>query len=140
MALDDMAVRREVILPVDRDTAWSALTDPAQLATWLAEEVELIIEAGAEGWLRSSEGLKCRVTVEEVVNRRRVVLRWQEPHGPETIVELVLDDMPVGTRLVVLEVPVAELRAVGAALEQVPRAIGGPGLGSPGPQMVAALR
>jgi uncharacterized protein YndB with AHSA1/START domain len=139
MAIDDLVVRREVVLPVDRETAWSALGDPAELATWLADEVELEIEAGARGWLRWEEGERHPATVEEVVEQRRIVLRWSEEHGPETLVELVLDDVPEGTRLVVLELPVVQLEAVGALLEQGPRIVGDPRLQARGPQMVAAL-
>ena len=139
MAIDDVVVRREVILPVDRETAWAALADPAELATWLAEEVELEIEAGAQGWLRWEDGERHPAMVEEVVEHRRIVLRWSEEHGPETIVELVLDDVPEGTRLVVLEVPVVQLEAVGALLDQGPRVLGDSHFGARGPQMVAAL-
>ncbi len=139
MAINDVAVRREVVLPVDRETAWDAVADPAELATWLASEVELEIEAGAVGWLRWEDGERHPAMVEEVVEHRRIVLRWSEEDGPETIVELVLDDVPEGTRLVVLELPVVQLEAVGALLEQGPRIIGGSSPGARGPQMVAAL-
>ena len=132
MAIEDAAVRREIVLPVDRETAWEAITDPEELATWLADDVDVEIEPGAEGWLGFAEGERCRVRVEEVVEHRRIVLRWAERDGPETLVELVLDDVPEGTRLVVVELPVAELEAVGTWLEQGPGVLGGP-------QMVAAL-
>src|SRR5437764_7811062 len=132
MAIDDVVVRREVILPVDRETAWAALADPAELATWLAEEVELEIEAGAQGWLRWEDGERHPAMVEEVVEHRRIVLRWSEEHGPETIVELVLDDVPEGTRLVVLEVPVVQLEAVGALLDPGPRVLGASAFGARG--------
>jgi len=132
MAIEDSVVRREVVLPVDRDTAWEAITDPEELDTWLADVVELKIEPGAEGWLRSEDGERCPVSVEEVNEGRRVVLRWAEADGPETLVELVLDDVPEGTRLVVVELPVTHLEAAGTWLEQGPGVLGGP-------QMVAAL-
>ncbi len=140
MAIDEVAVRREVLLPVDRNTAWAMLVDPEELANWLADEVDLKIEVGAEGWLRWGDGEPRRATVEEVAERRRVVLRWSESDGPETIVELALDDLPEGTRLVVLELPVVRLEAVGTLLEQATRMIGDRGRGfDRGPQMVAAL-
>ena len=140
MAIDDVAVRREMLLPVDRETAWAALADPEGLATWLADEVDLEIEAGAEGWLRWGDGEPRRATVEEVAERRRIVLRWSEADGPETLVELTLDDVPEGTRLVVLELPVAQLVAVGTLLERGTRVIGDSRLGTRrGPQMVATL-
>jgi uncharacterized protein YndB with AHSA1/START domain len=139
MAIEDVAIRREVILPVDRETAWAALADPGELATWLADEVELEIETGARGWLRWEDGQRHAARVEEVAERRRIVLRWSEEDGPETLVELVLDDVPEGTRLVVLELPVVHLEAVGALLEHVPRVGGDSASGARGPQMVAAL-
>lgn len=140
MAVEELAVRREVVLPVDRETAWSAIQDAEGLATWLADEVALEIEVGAEGWLRWQDGESRRVIVQEVEPRRRVVLRWSEDDGPETIVELVLDDVPGGTRLVVLELTVAQLRAVGRLLDQGPPVLDGPAPGAPrGPQMVATL-
>ena len=40
-------VRREIVLPVERDRAWELLTEPAELREWLADEVELEPEEGA---------------------------------------------------------------------------------------------
>ncbi|MBV9165658.1 MAG: SRPBCC domain-containing protein [Solirubrobacterales bacterium] len=140
MAIEDVAVRREVILPVDRKTAWAALEDPQELATWLADEVEIEIEVGAQGWLRWEDGEQRHAKVEEVEPGRRIVLRWSESDGPETLVEMVLDDVSEGTRLVVLELPVARLEAVATLLDQGPRFSGGAELRTrQGPQMVAAL-
>ena len=103
MAIEDAVIRREVILPVERETVWRELEE----SRWLAEE-------------------GVHVTVDELVERRRVALRWSEPDGPETLVELTLDDVPEGTRLVVVELPVAELKAVGRLLDQGPRVVEGP--------------
>jgi uncharacterized protein YndB with AHSA1/START domain len=121
-----MAIRREITLPVDREAAWRMLSDPEELASWLADEVELEIELGAQGWLRWESGECVQATVEEIAEHRRVVLRWASADAPETLVELTLDDVPEGTRLVVLELPVIQLEAVGALLEQGPSVIEGP--------------
>jgi uncharacterized protein YndB with AHSA1/START domain len=143
MELQEMAVRRELILPVDREVVWQVLSDPAELAGWLADQVELRIAPGESGWLRWEGGEVRRAYVEEVVPERRVVLRWSAPQdeaGPETIVELALDDVPAGTRLVVLELPVARLQAVGQLLEQGVQVSHGPQMRAPGgPRMVGAL-
>ena len=112
MASEDTAVRRETILTVDRETAWEALCDAAGLETWLAEEVDLEVRPGAEGTVRFADGEERAAVVEEVVEARRLALRWGEPGGDESIVELTLDDVPEGTRLVVVELPVAVLAAV----------------------------
>jgi uncharacterized protein YndB with AHSA1/START domain len=116
MAIEDQAVRREVILAVDRDRAWAALGDARELATWLADEVELEIRPGAEGTLRWHDGEERHAVVEEVQEGRRVSLRWWEPGGEPTIVELTLDDAPGGTRLIVIELPVMALDVVGPML------------------------
>src|SRR5918997_498675 len=34
-------VHREIVLPVPRERAWELLTDPRELAEWLADDVEL---------------------------------------------------------------------------------------------------
>jgi uncharacterized protein YndB with AHSA1/START domain len=103
MAIEDVTVRREVTLSADRQAVWRALEESG----WLAEE-------------------GVQITVEEIVEWRRVALRWSERDGPETLVELTLDDVPEGTRLVVVQLPVAELEAVGRLLEQGPSVIEGP--------------
>ena len=132
MEIDEQVVRRETVLPVDRETAWAALCDADELATWLADEVDLEIRPGAEGVVRWDSGEERQATVEEVEERRRLVLRWWEPGGQESIVELTLDDVPEGgTRLVVIEVPVVALRVAAMGLEISRQA-------SPGPQMVFA--
>jgi uncharacterized protein YndB with AHSA1/START domain len=132
MAIEDETVRRVMILPVDRDTAWAALRDAEGLAGWLADEVELEVCAGARGSVRWDSGEERLVEVEEVQERRRIVLRWCERAGDPSIVELTLDDVPGGTRLVVIELPVLTLRALA-----VPSEAGRDR--ARGPMMVAAL-
>ena len=128
----EQAVRRETFLPVPRYAAWRALGDAAGLKSWLADEVALDIQAGAEGRLRWRSGEERLALVEEVQEHERVVLRWREPGGEASLVELTLYDAPGGTRLVVVELPLPALEAIGAALE--------PSSGQArGPQMVAAL-
>jgi len=117
MAIEDQAVRRELMLAVDRERAWAALCDPHELATWLADEVELEIDEGAEGVLRWDTGEERLVTVEEVQESRRISLRWREPGGEPTIVELTLDDVPGGTRLIVVEMPALALDAAYGPIE-----------------------
>jgi uncharacterized protein YndB with AHSA1/START domain len=132
LELSEQAVRRETILPVDRETAWRTLADAAGLSSWLADEVELDVREGATGRMRWREGEERLVTVEEVRERRHLVLTWCEPGGEPSLVELTLDDVAGGTRLVALEVPLAILRAVAAGFEERIDE-------TPGPQMLAAL-
>ena len=125
-------VRREIVLPVERDAAWELLSDPRELETWLADEVDLDIEPGAEGTVRWDHGEERDAVVEEVAEGRRLALRWWPVDGgDETIVELTLDDHDDGTLLVVVELPLTTIRAFGSALA------GGAGA-APGPTMALA--
>ena len=126
MALEDVLIRRETVLPADRDAAWTAISDPRELERWLADEIELEIRAGAEGTLRWAGGEQRSAVVEEVEARRRVVLRWWERDGEESLVELTLDDVPDGTRLTVIELPAPVLRVAGAELEHAVELVRGP--------------
>ena len=126
LAEECLAVRRELVLPFTREEAWPLLGDRAELETWFADEVSFDIEEGAGGTVRTEEGERVAV-VEEVVPGRRVTFRWRDPAEPEseTLVDLTLDDVPEGTRLVVVELPVRSLPVAPAAP-------------SGGPQLVAA--
>jgi uncharacterized protein YndB with AHSA1/START domain len=114
---EDEVVRREIALEADRETVWALVSDADQLATWLADEVWLdAVEPGAEGIVRTDGELR-EVVVDEVVEQRRIALRWSAlPDGPERLVELTLDDLDGGgTRFVVVEVTLETVRAIGPA-------------------------
>jgi len=125
-------VRREIVLPVERERAWALLTEPAELCEWLADEVELEPEEGAPVravWFASGEE---RVgVVEEVEDGRRVRFRWDDDAtGVPSRVEWTLDDHPGGTRVVVEERPLVPLEVEGVPLHWRPRAIGTTALAS----------
>lgn len=128
----EQAIRRETFLPVPRQVAWRALSDAEGLQSWLADEVALEVRAGAEGRLGWHGGEERLALVEEVREHERVVLRWREPGGEASLVELTLYDAPGGTRLVVVELPLPTLRAIAVSLERDSGT-------ARGPQMVAAL-
>jgi hypothetical protein len=99
-------VNREVVLPVPRERAWELVTEPAELETWLAEEVEFAPEEGAP--LRTEDRGEVREgVVEHVEDRERIVFTWGD-----SVVEWRLDDHPAGTRFVVTEHRVADDLAV----------------------------
>ncbi|HEU4979285.1 MAG TPA: SRPBCC domain-containing protein [Solirubrobacteraceae bacterium] len=122
-------MRRELVLPLEREAAWPLIAERDELESWFADAVDLDVEPGAEGTV-TVEGEEREAVVEEVVAQRRVVLRWWDRAGEASVVELTLDDEPDGgTRLTVLELPVRTLAAVGAELARLPTA--------PGPRMLA---
>jgi uncharacterized protein YndB with AHSA1/START domain len=109
------AVRRETVLDAPRDAVWALVAEPAGLATWLADDVDLdAIEPGASGTV-TEDGEPRHVTIEEVQEGRRVALSWCAPGGEPTLVELTLDDAEdQRTRMVVVEIPLVTLRAAAA--------------------------
>jgi uncharacterized protein YndB with AHSA1/START domain len=90
-------VNREVVHPVPRERAWELVTEPEELETWLAEDVEFSPEEGAP--LRTEDGGEVREgVVEHVESEERIVFTWGD-----SIVEWRLDDHPDGTRFAVTE-------------------------------------
>jgi uncharacterized protein YndB with AHSA1/START domain len=99
-------VNREVVLPVTRERAWELVTEPAELETWLAEDVEFEPEEGAP--LRTEDGGEVREgVVEHVEAEERIVFSWGD-----SVVEWRLDDHPGGTRFRVTEHRIADDGAV----------------------------
>jgi hypothetical protein len=95
-----MDVSREIVLPVDRDTAWEAVCD---LDRWLTAGGSLDLEAGAEGSLTLPDGEVRYATVEEVTPGELLSFWWHAPDALATLVEVSLVDAVAGTRVVVVE-------------------------------------
>src|SRR3954470_11278359 len=95
------AVRRETVLDAPRDAVWELVAEPAGLATWLADDVDLAaVEPGRSGVVLEDGELR-QVTIEEVEDGRRVALSWCAPGCEPSLVELTLDDEDDGrTRMV----------------------------------------
>src|SRR3954447_19112152 len=98
MGLPMPSVRREVVLPVAPERAWELITDPDELAGWLADEVELEPEEGGDLHVIVDDGEQRWGTVEAVEPERRLAFRWGD-----SSVEWTLDPVEGGTRLVVVE-------------------------------------
>jgi uncharacterized protein YndB with AHSA1/START domain len=122
LAEECLAVRRELTLPFPREEAWPLLAEPEELETWYAESVDLAIAEGERGTIRLAEGER-EAVVEEVLPGRRVALRLTDAGDPATatLVELTLDDVEDGTRLVVVELPLLALPAVPATPPAAPQ-------------------
>jgi uncharacterized protein YndB with AHSA1/START domain/DNA-binding transcriptional ArsR family regulator len=75
-------VRREIVLPVERERAWELLTESGELETWLADEVEF--EPQEVRPLRAAwdDGDERAGVVEEVEPERRIRFVWTVPTTP----------------------------------------------------------
>jgi hypothetical protein len=97
-----MDVSREITLPVDRDSAWEAVSD---LDRWLTQTGgDLDLRPGAEGELTLPDGEVRWATIEEVLPGERLSWWWHSDGALATLVELQLvDAVSGGTRIVVVE-------------------------------------
>jgi uncharacterized protein YndB with AHSA1/START domain len=95
-------VRREIVLPVERERAWALLTEPAELEGWLADEVEFAPEEGAPLRVTWDGGEERAGVVEEIEPERRIRFVWTGA-GDASEVEWTLTDAVAGTRLLIVE-------------------------------------
>lgn len=98
-----MEVEREVVFPASPEEVWEALTEPERLEEWFANDVELDPREGGEGTFRWDDGDERHAVVEEVVPEERFAFTWDGGH-----VVIELEEIPAGTRVTVVESPVAE--------------------------------
>ncbi len=90
-------VASEIVLPVDRETAWELLTDPALRREWLGEEWEE------------------REAVVEHEEPGDYLSWWWDDGAHGTRVEVILTPAVGGTRISVTELPVRTPMALARA-------------------------
>lgn len=135
-------IERELELTAPVTTVWRALTDPAWLSQWLADEVELELTPGGEARFLV-DGERRSGWVEEVSPPRegaagRLAFWWQgDDEEPASRVTLELAPTPGGARVRVTESrPLEILDLVGIPLGGTHGAHGTPGAGY-GPALLA---
>ena len=102
-------VEREIVIAALVEVVWQMLTEPAQMARWFADEVELDPTPGGEGQLRFEQREPVALRVEAVEPMRRFAFRWAGPGSPRPsepeamLVEFTLRDEAGATRLKVVE-------------------------------------
>ena len=107
-------VRREIVLPVERERAWELLTEPAELSEWLADDVDLLAEEGAPLRVEWANGDARAGVVEEVEELHRLRFRWDDDAtGIPSRVEWTLEDAPGGIRVLVEERPLVPIELPG---------------------------
>jgi uncharacterized protein YndB with AHSA1/START domain len=93
-------LHREIELPCTPSEAWESVLEPS----WLGDEGEWDTTPGGEGWVRTDDETRYLVT-EEVEPGRRLVYRWATFEDPPSRVEIELEPLPGGTRIVITETP-----------------------------------
>jgi uncharacterized protein YndB with AHSA1/START domain len=126
------SINRDLELPVDLHALWRAVTDPAALTTWLADEVAWDLEPGGEARF-VVEGEVRHGWVEEARapqdGEAWLAFWWQADGEPASRVFLGLAETATGTRLVVCENrPLEILDVVGIPLPGTGDARRGPAM------------
>jgi len=107
-----MSCTKEVVLPVDRDEAWAAVTDEDALEAWLAERVELELRPGGDASFTLPGGEERQGMVEEVAPGERLTFWWWADGGESSRVTFELAPAVGGTRVRVTETPVGPTASV----------------------------
>ena len=100
-----MSCAKEVVLPVDRDEAWAAVTEERALEAWLAERVELDLRPGGEASFTLPGGEERSGMVEEVAPGERLTFWWWPDGGESSRVTFELAPAVGGTLVRVTETP-----------------------------------
>ena len=100
-----MSCTKEVVLPVEPDEAWEAVSDETALEAWLAERVELDLRPGGEATFLLPDGEERRGMVEEVAPGERLTFWWWPDGGASSRVTFELAPAVGGTRIRVTETP-----------------------------------
>lgn len=115
---DEQRVEREIVVGASPEDVWRAVTDDAELSAWFGADVALDARPGGAGRFDEPGAAPRHATVETVDEGRRLVWRWWPAggDGQASRVELTVDRVAGGTRLTVVEVPVASSGTGGASL------------------------
>ena len=102
-----MSCTKEVVLPVERDDAWAAVTQERALEAWLAERVALDLRPGGEASFTLPDGEERRGMVEEVAPGERLTFWWwpREDGADSSRVTFELAPAVGGTLVRVTETP-----------------------------------
>jgi uncharacterized protein YndB with AHSA1/START domain len=99
-------VERETLVEATPEEVWESLTDEDRLEEWLAPDVDLDPVEGGEIAVRDGEGERSG-TVTRVEENERFAFTWSRPGEDESFVEFTIQPLPGGSRVTVVETPIA---------------------------------
>jgi uncharacterized protein YndB with AHSA1/START domain len=77
-----LVIEREILIEAPLEVVWRTITEPDQMRQWFADRVDLVVEAGAHGYLRFGDQ-GGPIVVEAVDPPTRFSFRWNYPDGEE---------------------------------------------------------
>jgi uncharacterized protein YndB with AHSA1/START domain len=105
-------VEKRIVYPVGREEVWAAITRPEELSRWFGMEVvSFDLRPVGRIVFKDAGGASRRALIEEVEAPLRFAFRWLPgpaaglAHDPGSRVEFVLEEVPGGTALTVVETP-----------------------------------
>jgi uncharacterized protein YndB with AHSA1/START domain len=75
-------IRRQLVVPVNTEQLWNALTDPDQVGTWFGARVEWELREGAPARFWDDDGSERHGQVDVVRPYRHLRFRWWPAEGP----------------------------------------------------------
>ncbi len=75
-------IEREILIEAPVEVVWRTVTEPAQMSLWFADQVDLVTEPGARGYLHFGEQ-GGPLVVEAVDPPNRFSFRWNFPENQE---------------------------------------------------------
>jgi uncharacterized protein YndB with AHSA1/START domain len=82
--MPDLVIEREILIEAPAEVVWRTITEPDQITRWFADRVELVVEAGAHGYMGFGDQ-GGPVVVETVDPPNRFSFRWNHPSGEEPV-------------------------------------------------------
>lgn len=102
-------VTRTIEIDLAPEEVWGMLVDDEERSAWFGGDTRLEPVPGGEGHFTDPDGTTRRAVVDDVEPGRRLSWTWWPEDGSDVAsrVRIDLDPVPVGTRVVVIEAPVA---------------------------------
>lgn len=114
--MEPVSLHRHVELDISADALWELVADPARLAGWLGDSVDLDLAPGNVGRI-SDDGIDRFVHVDRVDDGRSLGFTWWETGGDISRVEFEIATLPAGgSRLEITETFVARMSAMSATI------------------------
>jgi uncharacterized protein YndB with AHSA1/START domain len=80
-----LVIEREILIEAPAEVVWRIITEPDQMSRWFADQVDLVVEPGAHGYMQFGDQ-GGPVVVETVDPPIRFSFRWNHPGEVEPVV------------------------------------------------------
>jgi uncharacterized protein YndB with AHSA1/START domain len=109
--MEPVSLHRHVELDITTDALWDLVADPARLADWLGDSVDVELAPGNVGRI-SDDGIERFVHIDRVDHGRSLGFTWWETPGDISRVEFEIAALPDGgSRLEITETFVPPMSA-----------------------------